>query len=146
MATMSLHQRFADRSVWRPWTIAWLGGSVLGIVNGTIRELVYKDSVGDIAAHYIATVMLILLLGLYFSLLERRWPIPTLRSALKIGFTWTVMTTSFEFGFGHFVDGKPWSELAMDYNIAAGRVWILVLAWIMVGPAVARRLHQGRLS
>jgi hypothetical protein len=42
-APATFSQRLALREVWTPWTIAWLGGSVLGIVNGTIRELVYKD-------------------------------------------------------------------------------------------------------
>lgn len=39
------------------------------------------------SGHYISTVTLILLLGLYIWMLERRWPIPNLRSAFKIGAT-----------------------------------------------------------
>jgi hypothetical protein len=144
MSTISLHQGLGHRSVWVPWTIAWLGGSVLGIVNGTIRELVYKDSVGDITAHYLSTVILMVLLGLYFWWLENRWPLPSLKTALRIGLSWAVMTASFDFGFGHYVDGKSWTELAMDYDITAGRVWIAILAWIIVGPAIARRFHIGR--
>ncbi len=30
------------------------------------------------------------------------------------------------------------SEEAVDYNLAPGRTWRLVLAWIAVGPAVMR--------
>jgi hypothetical protein len=51
------------------------------------------------------------------------------------------MTASFDFGFGHCVDGKSWSELARDYEVTAGRVWIAILAWIVVGPAVIGKLH-----
>jgi hypothetical protein len=102
-----MRRRFAHDRVFRVWLVAWLGGSVCGIVNGTIRELVYKDGVGELPAHYISTATLILLLGLYMWLLERRWPIPNLRSAFKIGATWVVLTALFDFGFGHFVDGKP---------------------------------------
>lgn len=43
--------RLTNDHVFRVWLIAWLGGSVCGIVNGTIRELVYKDRVGDLPAH-----------------------------------------------------------------------------------------------
>ena len=143
MSTMSLHRSFAARSAWRPWTIAWLGGSILGIVNGAIRELVYKDSVGDLSAHYLSTAILIVLLGLYFLWLENRWPISSLKTALQIGLTWAVMTASFDFGFGHYIDGKSWAELAKDYDVTAGRVWILILAWIVIGPALARRMHRG---
>ena len=143
MSTISLSQRFAHRSAWGPWTIAWLGGSVLGIVNGTIRELVYKDSVGEATAHYLSTGILIVLLGLYFWWLEHRWPLPSARTALQIGLTWAAMTASFDFGFGHYVDGKSWTDLAKNYDVTAGRVWIAILAWIIVGPLVARRLHHG---
>lgn len=143
MSTISLHQRHFARSVWGPWTVAWLGGSVLGIVNGVTRELIYKDSVGDLTAHYISTASLIVLLGLYFWWLEHRWPISSLKTALRIGLTWAALTASFDFGFGHFVDGKSWTELAKDYDVAAGRIWIVILVWIVVGPMLARGLHQG---
>jgi hypothetical protein len=146
MSTIMLRRRLVSHSVWAPWTIAWLGGSVLGIVNGTIRELAYKDSVGDLTAHYLSTVILMVLLGLYFWWLEHRWPLPSLKTALQIGITWALMTASFDFGFGHYVDGKSWTELAGDYDITAGRVWIAILAWIIVGPAVARRLYHRRAS
>lgn len=119
---------------------------MLGIVNGTIRELVYKDRVGDMTAHYLSTVILIVLLWLYFLWLEYRWPLPSAKTALGIGLTWAVLTASFDFGFGHYVDGKSWAELAKDYDVTAGRVWIAILAWIVVGPLVARRFHERRGS
>jgi hypothetical protein len=53
-------------------------------------------------------------LGLYFWWLEHRWPTPSPETALKIGFTWATLTASFDFGFGHYVDGKSWTELAKD--------------------------------
>ena len=110
--------------------------------SSTARELVYKDSVGDQTAHYLSTLILIVLLGLYFLWLEHRWPIPSLKSALKIGFTWAVLTASFDFTFGHYVDGKSWTELRKDYDITAGRAWVAVLAWTIVGPALLRKLHR----
>jgi hypothetical protein len=146
MTAMTLRQRVVSRGIWGPWIVAWLGGSVLGIANGTIRELVYKDRVGDMTAHYLSTVILILLLLLYFAWLENRWPLPSAETALGIGFAWALMTASFDFGFGHYVDGKSWADLAKDYDITAGRVWIAVLAWIIVGPAVVRAIHRRRAS
>lgn len=141
MASIAVRNGAMFDRVWGRWTAAWLGGSVLGIINGTIRELTYKDRVGDLTAHYISTATLIVLLALYMWLLENRWPIPTSRSALKIGATWLVLTASFDFGFGHYVDGKAWSELAKDYDVTAGRVWILILIWIAVAPAVVCQLR-----
>lgn len=48
----------------------------------------------------------------------------------------------FEFGFGHFVAGQPMSELLRDYNLAKGRLWPLVLAWLALGPIAIRWLRS----
>lgn len=115
---------------------------MLGIANGVTREVVYKDRVGEFRANQIAVAVLIALLALYFSILERRWPIPTLRAAIAIGATWAILTVAFEFVFGHWVDGKTWSELPQNYNVADGRLWLVALIWISGGPAVTRRLRR----
>jgi hypothetical protein len=52
-----------------------------------------------------------------------------------------VLTVAFEFGFGHFIAHKPWSELRADYNVLRGRVWILVLITISAAPYIAARLR-----
>ena len=83
--------------------------------------------------------ILIVLLTVYMWMLERRWLIPTRRTAFKIGAYWVVLTIVFEFGFGHYVDGKSWTELLHNYNIADGQAWVLVLVWMAVAPAVASR-------
>lgn len=118
--------------------VAWLGGSVLGIVNGVLRELAYKDRVGESTANQISAASLTALLALYFVALQRRWPIPTTRNALEIGGAWVVLTVLFEFGFGHYVDRKSWAELLDNYDITEGHLWLLVLLWIGVGPAATR--------
>jgi uncharacterized membrane protein (UPF0136 family) len=130
----------SDR-IFRFWIIAWLGGSALGIVNGVARELLYKDQVGDQAAHYISTATLVALLAFYMWVLERRRPIPSRRTAIKIGGMWLLLTILFEFGFGHYVDGKPWSVLLRDYDVTDGRVWSLVVIWIGIGPSIVRGLQ-----
>jgi len=49
---------------------------------------------------------------------------------------WTAMTVCFEFGFFHFVAGVPWEKLLADYNLFAGRLWVLVLLTTLGGPAM----------
>lgn len=100
---------------------------------------------GELTAHYISTATLILLLGLYMWLLARKWPLPSRRAALRIGVTWVVLTAAFDFGFGHYVDGKSWAELAGDYDLAAGRVWSLILVWIAIAPTIVGKLHDGKV-
>jgi hypothetical protein len=48
------------------WVVAWLGASVLGIVNGGIRDFAYEERVGESTAGQISTGTLIALLTLYF--------------------------------------------------------------------------------
>lgn len=126
----------------RRWIVAWLGAAVLGIVNGTIRELAYKDRVGESTANRISVATLIALLALYFSVLQRRWPLATTRDALSIGAIWVALTVLFEFGFGHYVDGDSWEELLENYDVTEGNLWILILLWIAAGPESVRALAE----
>jgi hypothetical protein len=122
----------------RVWTVAWLGGSVLGMLNGTARELLYKESVGEEAAHYISTATLLILLALYVGMLQHRWPIPTRSEAMRIGACWLALTVAFEFGFGHFVDGKSWAELRALYDVTSGEIWFLVPLFMAAAPSLFR--------
>jgi len=54
------------------------------------------------------------------------------------------LTVAFEFLFGHFVMGNPWEALLHDYNLVAGRVWVLVLTWIAVAPIIFHRIQRRR--
>jgi len=137
-------RHWREGAVFRPWLFAWLGGSVLGVVNGTARELLYKEQVGERGAQYISTASLIALLAVYMWVLQRRWPIGSRRTALQIGAMWVALTILFEFGFGHYVDRKSWSELLQNYNVFDGRVWIIVPLLMAFGPEIVRRIGGTR--
>ena len=126
----------------RQWLIAWAGASVLGVANGAARETTYAGRIGDEAAHAVSTGTLLALLGGYMWLLQRRWPLAGRREALTVGAAWAAMTVAFEFGFGHWVDGDSWSELLENYDVTAGKIWILVPAAMATGPELARRLSE----
>jgi len=118
----------------------WLLLAVVAIANGIVRESTYGRRVGELAAHQISTVTAIIASGAVVWLCHRTWPMESMRQAWAIGATWFLMTIAFEFGFGHFVAGHTWERLLADYDLAAGRVWILFLAWVLVMPAVIVRL------
>ena len=132
------------------WVSAWIGAAALGVANGAGREVLYADATGDEAAHVISTGTLLALLGGYMSLLQRRWPLSTRREALSVGAAWAGMTVAFEFGFGHWVAGNSWSELLENYDLAAGKVWVLVPAAMAAGPELMRHAtrpqHRGLLD
>ena len=62
-----------------------------------------------------------------------------------IGFGWVTLTLAFEFLGGRFLFGKAWTELAADYNLLAGRIWVLVLVVTLLTPIVVfmRRVATG---
>ena len=126
--------------IWR-YTVAWLGLVVLGIINGVIRNSVYAKFLGELFAHQVSTVILIVLIGLYTWVLTGWWKIESAGQAVAIGLIWLALTVVFEFLFGHYVVGHPWSRLFHDYDIRQGRVWVLVLIWTTVVPYVIYRLR-----
>jgi hypothetical protein len=46
------------------------------------------------------------------------------------------LTVLFEFIFGRLVMKHPWSKLLADYNLLAGRLWLLVLLWLVIAPVL----------
>ena len=129
------------RTPWRPWLIGWLGLVLVALLNGTLRQLGYQNWIGELAARQVATMVMIVLSAGYIWMLHRRWPIPSTGAALRIGGAWVLLTLLFEFGFGSFVERAPLSTLLADYDVAAGRTWVLVPIWVLVAPAVIRRLQ-----
>ena len=120
----------------RKYALAWLGMMFLAIANGGLRDILYKQSLGDLAAHQLSTVLLLLLFAAYFRMLAVRWPLTSPSQAWSVGLIWLVLTLAFEFGFGHCIAGHSWARLCHDYNILAGRVWVFVPFWVLTGPVV----------
>jgi hypothetical protein len=126
------------------WLAAWVGGAVLGIANGVAREATLSKRFDERTAHQLSTLTAIAGFAGYFALLQRRWPLASTREALSVGGAWLALTVAFEFLFGRVVAKQSWSELVADYNLARGRAWPLVLAWIAIGPAATARVAPSR--
>ncbi len=116
------------------YALLWLGLAMLGILNGVLRTRLYLEKLGDLRAHQVSTIVLIILVGVYTWLAGLLWPPQSTMQALLIGVLWFGMTVAFEFLFGRYVIGHPWSRLFQDYNILRGRVWSLVLLWTLTAP------------
>jgi hypothetical protein len=121
------------------WLPAWVGGAVIGVVNGVARDATYGRRLPPARANQLSALTAVLLFAHYFEALERRWPITTEREARILGGAWLALTVSFEFSFGRLMAKKSWDELTDDYDIRRGRLWPLVLASIALGPEIARR-------
>jgi len=112
--------------MWWKAILLWFVLMVLAIMNGTVRIKLIIPNTGLTTGLAISTLMLcaLILLTTWFSV---RWMGPSTASqAWSIGLMWLAMTLAFEFGAGHFLFKKTWSELLLDYDIAQGRIWVLV--------------------
>ena len=123
------------------WIAAWLGAAVIASANGAIREASYGKRMKERSAQALSGISLVGALARYFWVLQRRWPIPSRRGALRIGVAWVAMTVAFEFGLGRGVQKQSWGEMLSAYNLAQGQTWPLVLGWIGFGPEVVRQLQ-----
>lgn len=116
--------------------LCWFTFPFIAIFNATLRELIYKKPLGDLAAHQISTATGIIFFGIIFYFIFKRWRIKSVKHAVLLGIVWLALTTLFEFGFGHYVMENSWQKLFHDYNLAEGRVWSLFLLWITFAPLV----------
>lgn len=124
------------------WVPLWIPLVFVAILNGTLREKGFAKLMAELPAHQLSTLTGILFVGLYVWFAMKFWPIASAGSALQIGGIWFVMTVLFEFGFGHFVMGHPWERLLRDYNIFAGRLWVLFLLWTTFSPWVVFLIQE----
>ncbi|MGD8727996.1 MAG: hypothetical protein PVH40_10145 [Gemmatimonadales bacterium] len=121
----------------------WLLLLVIAIAAASLRERVLSPRIGDHGAHVVGTLLVVAAFaGVIWATV--RWVSPTLDRGqlLTVGVAWLVATVLFEFAFGHYVVGHPWSRLLADYNLAAGRVWVLVLLTLLCMPAIAGELQR----
>ena len=126
--------------VWPRWVKGWLGVLAMAIANGALRNVVTQPLWGEEAARRVATVVLLVAMALYVWWFEHRHPLPSARLAWQVGVAWTVMTLTFEFGLG-LATGLSWSTMLADYDLVAGRIWVLVPLFTAVAPALARNLR-----
>ena len=121
--------------------LAWFGMMLLAMFNGFIRERFFRSRLGELTAHQVSTVTLLLLLTGYCAVLARFWSLHSTVHAWTVGLVWLIMTLLFEFGFGHFVAKHPWRRLLNDYNLMAGRIWVLIPLWMLIAPPLLLACH-----
>jgi len=122
---------------WLYATLMWFLFAALAVGLGTLRVLLLQPVVGEPAAHVLGTLAACaLFLALIFRFVARVGARPKTR-LVALGLFWTLATVAFEFGFGHYVMGHSWQRLLADYNLLAGRLWVLVLLTLYFGPRLA---------
>ena len=122
----------------------WLLMAVIAVGAGALREALLTPRMGSAASHVVGTFLVVAVFLLVIGL-SIRWVVPGLETGdlWTVGFLWSALTVAFEFGFGHRVAGHSWQRLLADYDVTAGRIWVLVLVTLLLAPVWLGRLRAG---
>lgn len=123
--------------------LTWFLFIPLAVINGTVRELLYKPHIGELLAHQISTFLAsIAVIAVAYFLLVKEIENISDKTLLIIGFLWVSLTVGFEFSFGYYVEHLSVSKMIADYNLLNGRVWILFLIIVFLTPLTVKALHK----
>jgi hypothetical protein len=117
------------------YILLWFPMLLIAIGNGALRDLGYKQRLGEKAAHQVSTATLLIFFALYIRWVIHQFPPSGSGQAWFIGLVWLLMTLVLETAMGR-MQGKSWRLLLADYNITQGRIWILIPVWVTVAPVV----------
>jgi hypothetical protein len=117
------------------YVAGWCGLCVIAFANGAFRQIAFQDSLGELHAHQLSSALGVILFAFYIRWVITRWKPSSFGETFRIGLLWLVLTVVFEFSMGRLA-GREWSALLHDYNLAEGRVWSLVLLWVLVAPSL----------
>jgi hypothetical protein len=113
----------------------WFVFLVIAFSVGTVRESWLRPRIGEPRAHVVGTLIAITLMTLViYAFVRQVHASCSMIDLTLIGLLWLLMTVAFEFGFFHYVMGKPWEALLADYDVSQGRIWVLVLATVFLAP------------
>ena len=115
---------------------------VIAVANGALRQTTYAKVMSELRAHQLSTLIGSALIGLFIWLVIRTWSPSSAREALQIGLVWLLLTVTFECFMGLVLAHRPLSEVLYEYNLFAGRVWLLFLVWLTLAPWVFFRLRN----
>jgi len=108
----------------------WLLLAAIATAAGVVRQLWLVPLIGELRGHQAGTVIVAsAFLGAIAVFVRRMRLSPA--EALAVGAAWLLGAITFEFGFGHYVDGLSWTRLLADYDLTEGR--LLLLLWVVVG-------------
>ena len=124
------------------YLLAWFPMLVLAIANGVLREATYARQMRELRAHQLSTAIGAAIFGVYIWFVIRAWPTASMQQALQVGLLWLALTISFEFFMGLVLARRPLNEVLRDYDVTRGRVWVFLLMWIALAPALFHLLDR----
>ena len=124
------------------YVLAWIPMLVIAIANGAVRQMTYGKVLPELRAHQLSTLTGSLVLGAFIWFVIHAWPPSSGRQALAVGLVWLSLTVAFESFMGLVLMKRTTAQILADYNILAGRVWVLLLIWLAVAPWLFYRFRS----
>ncbi len=118
----------------------WLILAVSAILVATFRVGLLLPQFGEQTAHQLGTILYLIVQFIIIYLFIQKLKIKDVKTLLRIGFFWVVITIIFEFVFGHYVMNHSWQKLFADYNLFTGRLWVLVLLNNIFAPLISGKI------
>jgi len=115
---------------------------VIAVANGALRQSTFARVMPELRAHQLSTLTGSFVMGLFIWFIVRTWPPSSSREALLIGLIWLFLTVAFEFFMGLVLAHRPLRQVLLEYNLFAGRIWVLFLIWLTFAPWVFFRLRK----
>ncbi len=114
----------------------WFVLLVIAIGNGAFRQAVLMKIMPELRAHQLSTLLGGVLMGVFMWLVIHTWPPASQLGAFQIGLLWFCVTIIFETFMGLVLQRRSRTEVLADYNLMKGRVWILLLGWLLIAPSL----------
>ena len=124
------------------YILAWIPMLVIAVANGALRQLIFAKVMSEPRAHQLSTIIGSLFMGIVIWLIVHIWPPASGHQALLIGLIWLGLTVAFEFFMGLVLQHRSLALVLDQYNLFAGRVWVLFLTWITLAPWLFFRLQN----
>jgi len=128
-----------------PWLrafVVWVVLATAMVALGTVRERLLIQRLGELPAHRLSCfVGSLLILAVGYAALPWLGVLDAPARQMKVGAFWLLLTLPFELIFGHWVAGQSWSRLLENYNLLHGKLFILILALVLLAPRLAGLLH-----
>lgn len=121
---------------------AWIILMAVEFIHGALRTIFLAPRVGEFPARQIGVFTGSLLIVAVACLTVRWIGAVGSGSLIRTGSLWLVLTVAFELGFGHYVFGRSWGSLALDYNVLEGGLLPFGLLVLALSPLIAVKLRK----
>lgn len=121
------------------YVVAWILMVFIAIANGALRQLAFAKTMSEARAHQLSTLIGSVVIGAFIWFIIRTYPPSSNSQALSIGMVWGVSTIIFETFMGLLLQHRSVRAILHEYNVFAGRVWLLFLIWLIVAPLIFYR-------